>query len=176
MIGVNDFVRRQTADSKYSHFAGSFEDLAKLTEQHFAEANPGYRDGVILVPVPTDGFFSGVVEVTPETPLRATFTARRKGEDPYLMVEAIGGDKLPAQVVEVVLYRHDVLMAEGNASTEAEWEIVSLNARPTEGPEPQTPMAMARNFLGLPGGTKADYTAQDFAEAIVYWRKRAMRG
>ena len=39
-----------------------------------------------------------------------------------------------------------------------------------------TPMAMARNFLALPGGTKAEYTAAQFAEAIIYWSTRAMHG
>jgi hypothetical protein len=37
-------------------------------------------------------------------------------------------------------------------------------------------MAMARNFLVLPGGTKAEYTAAQFAEAIIYWSTRAMHG
>lgn len=176
MIGINSIALRQTAESKFSHFAGSMEELAALVEVHFAEAMPGYKDGVLLVPVPAEGFFSGVVEVTPETPLRAVFTARRKGEDAYLQVEAVGGDKLPAKVVEIVLYRHDVLAENNDATTDAEWEIVSLNARPTGEPEPVSPMAMARNFLALPGGTKADYSAEEFARSIVYWSKRAMRG
>jgi hypothetical protein len=124
--------------------------------------------------VAPEKFFSGVVELEPETPLRAIFSARRKGEDPYVQVEALGGQKLPAKVAEVVLYRHDVLGSD--ASTDAGWEIVSMNARATEEPEPLTPVAMARNFLELPGGTKAEYSAEQFAQAIVYWSRRAMRG
>jgi len=174
MIGINSLAIRQTPDSKYSHFAGTSDELVSLVEGNFDQQKTGYRDGVILVPLSPEGFFSGVVEVTPDTSLRATFSARRKGEDPYVQVEAVGGQKLPAKAVEVVLYRHDVLGSD--ASTEAEWEIVSLNARPTEEPEPPTPVAMARNFLGLPGGTKADYAAKEFAHSIVYWSKRAMRG
>ena len=173
-IAVNEFCRRQTHGSKFSHFAGTFEELASLVERYFNSATQGYRDGVLLVPVPTEGFFSGVVEVTTETPLRATFVARRKGEDPYLQVEAVGGEKAKAGAVEIVLYRHDVLGED--ASTDAEFEIISINARPTEGPEPMTPVAMARNFLELPGGTKAEYSAEEFAKAIIYWSTRAMRG
>ncbi len=177
-IGINALVLRQTPESKYSHFDGSFEELSKLVEECFWAAAPGYRDGVVLVPLPPERFFSGVVELTPDTPLKAEFSARRKGEDPYTSVVALGGEKLPAKVVEVVCYRRGVLLEEGPnaASTEAEWEIVSLNARATEGPEPLTPVAMARNFLGLAGGTKADYSAEEFARAIMYWSKRAMRG
>lgn len=178
LIGINSFVTRQTADSKFSHFGGSWEELVSLVEKYFGEAKSGYRDGVMLVPVPSDGFFSGVVEVNSDTPLKATFEARRKGEDPYLQIVALGGEKLPAKTVDVVLYRRDVLLEEGpdHVSTEAEWEVISINARPTEEPEPLTPMAMARNFLVLPGGTKADYTAEEFARSIIYWSKRAMHG
>ena len=38
------------------------------------------------------------------------------------------------------------------------------------------PVAMARNMLGLPGGSEATYTAEEFATAIVYWSTRAMCG
>lgn len=177
-VGISNFVRRQTPDSKFSHYAGTWEDLVSLVESQFDSAKAGYRDGVVLVPVSPAGFFSGVVEVTPETPLRAEFSARREGEDSFLSIVALGGEKLPAAAVDVVLYRRDVLLEEGPdaVSTQAEWEIISLNARPTEGPEPLTPMAMARNFLELPGGTKATHSAEEFARAIIYWSKRAMRG
>jgi hypothetical protein len=173
-IAVNEFVKRQVPESRFSHFAGTWDELVALVELHFGEAKPGYKDGILLVPVPPEGFFSGVVELSEDTPLRAEFAARRKGEEPYLQVVAVGGDKLPAKMVEVVLYRHDVLGSD--ASTDAEYEIVSVNARPTEEPEPQTPVAMARNFLELAGGTKAEYSAEDFARSIIYWSKRAMRG
>lgn len=175
-IAVNQFVERQTADSRFSHFAGTWEELVELVKANFEKAKPGYRDGVMTVPVPADGFFSGVVELTEDTPLKAEFSARRKGEDAYINVVAVGGNKIPAKSVEIVVYRHDVLEADGDASTDAEWEIISINARPTDESEPMTPVAMARNFLGMAGGTTAEYTAQQFAEAIIYWSKRAMKG
>ena len=172
-IGISEFVKRQTPDSRFSCYLGSWEQLAQLVKAHFDDAKPGYRSGVELVPVPVDGFLSGVAEVTTRTPLRAVFEARRKGEDPYIIVEAIGS-KLPAKVVDIVVYRKDVLESEGDETTGAEWDVISINARPDEQPEPQNPVSMARNFLGLPGGTKAEYTAEEFAKAIVYWSHRAM--
>lgn len=172
-VAVNEFCKRQTPQSKYSHFEGSWGELAELVEKHINKGRPGYRDGVLLIPLPPERFFSGVVEVKEDTPLKATFGARRKGEDPYIQVVAVGGDKLPAKKVDVVLYRHDVLGKE--ASTDAEWEIVSINARPTEEEESMTPVTMARNFLGLEGGTSAEYSAEEFAQSILYWAKHAMR-
>lgn len=175
-IAINSFVRRQTAHSKFSHYDGNFEEVLSLVGRHFASAQPSGRDGVVAVPLPPEGFFSGVVEVSADTQLRAVFAARRRGETPYLQVEAVGAVKLPARYVEAILYRHDILLATGDAETEAGWELISLNARPTEEPEPPTPVAMARNMLGLPGGSPASYTAEEFAAAIIYWSTRAMCG
>jgi len=172
-IELNKFCQRQTADSRFSHFSGSWEELVGLVEAHFAEAKPGYKDGVVLVPVPAAGFFSGVVHLTPETELVARFQARREGEDPFVVLTA-KGFKAPAAFVEVVVYRHDVLAENGENSTEAGWEIVSINARDSQEPEPQHPVSMARNMLGLMGGSSAQYKAEDFARAIIYWSTRAM--
>jgi len=177
-IGINPFVRRQTPDSRFSHFDGELQRVANMAKDMFSKAKPGYRDGVLLVSVPASGFYSGVVELTAETKLKTTFEARRKGEDPVKVTVAIGADKLPAEHVELVLYRRDVLLEEGPdaVGSECEWELVSINARPTPEAEPMTPDAMARNFLELPGGTKADYTAEEFARSILYWSCRAMAG
>jgi hypothetical protein len=175
-IGINAFVLRQTHGSKFSHFEGSAQQVANMAADFFHEAKQGYRDGVMLVDVPAAGYFSGVVELTTETELRATFSARREGEKLYKSVEALGAPKLAAKHVELVLYRRDVLLEDDDASTECEWELISINARPTEEPEPLTPRAMARNFLEEKGGTKADYSAREFAESILYWSTRAMCG
>jgi hypothetical protein len=138
------------------------------------QAVPGYMDGVMLVRPNPAGFLSGVVEIDKDTELSASFVARRKGEDPFIDVRAVGV-ALPAKAVDVVVYRHDVLTKDGDNSTDAAWEIVSVNARPTEEEEPQGPVSMARNHLGLTGGTKHEYTADEFAKAIVYWSRRALR-
>jgi hypothetical protein len=124
----------------------------------------------------TQQFYSGVVELTPDTKLTARFTARRGTEEPFVEVYAHGA-KAPAEHVEIVLYSRALLVEEGeNPAVDVDYEIVSINARATADPEPMTPMAMTRNFLGLPGGTKAVYSAAQFAESIAYWSKRAMCG
>jgi len=170
-IGVNKFVLRQTPEAPYSHYEGTWEDLVALVEANFFRAKEGYKKGVALVPVPPEGFWSSTVPVTSETELRAIFQARREGEAKFLSVRAKGG-KAPAKFVFVVLYSKTVLGAE--ATTDAVWEIVSINARETEEEEPMDPMTMARNFLELPGGTKGDFTAEQFAKSIVYWSTRAL--
>jgi hypothetical protein len=178
-FALNNHVRRQLDPaSKYSHYEGHEAFLLGMIEREFncGTVEQGYRDGVVLVTLPASGFYCGVVQVTPETKLRATFSARNDNERPFISVEAIGAEKLPASHVQAVLYRKDVLAETNDNSTDATWELVSINARYTCAPEPMTPMAMARNMSGQAGGTKAEYTAQQFVESILYWSDKAMAG
>jgi hypothetical protein len=200
-IVCNTFVKRQTAESPFSFFAdmppcpthpdgrtaawGSLEaHIEECVDEPLkldAVIKDGYKPGVKVVTIPgaafgSHGFYSGVVAVTEKTPLMARFAARREGEAPFMEVLA-QGPKLPAEVVDIILYSRELLIAEGEpGDPTADYEIVSINARSSLAPEPMTPMAMARNFLGLAGGTKAEYTAQQFADAIVFWSQHAMRG
>jgi len=172
-IAISNFVRRQTPEAPYSHFEGTWDELLEMVAEGVRGGwtKDGYKPGVMLVSVPPERFRSGTVLVTPETPLRAIFQARREHEARYLSVRA-QGQKTQARVVFVVLYSHEVLGDE--ATTDCDWEIISINARETEAEEPMDPMTMARNFLVLPGGTKGDFTAQQFAESIIYWSTRAL--
>ena len=172
-VGINAFVKRQTAESAFSHYAGTWEALASLCEAHLASGVEGYKPGVLLVTVPADGFFSGVVDVRDvvRVELTAKVVTRRDGEVPYVQVTGKGA-KVPAAAVELVLYSAATL--EGDATEGTEWELISINARATVEAEPITPLAMARNMLGLPGGTAATYTAEQFAVAVVYWSTRVM--
>lgn len=173
-IKASDFVRRQTPESQYAHFTGSWEQLEKMVEANHGDAIQGYKPGVFLTKVPAEGFYSSVTKVTDETMLFASFNSRREGEEPFISVQAIGS-KVPAQSVMIVTYSKEVL-AEGNErSTDADFEIVSINASPTKnGGMPMDPVTMMRNYLGRPGGTKGDFTAQQFAESILFWSQHAM--
>lgn len=192
-IKCNAFVKRQTAASPFSFLADPIGQTAdwRTLEVHVEEcmeepakldatAKDGYRPGVVVLSIPPSfagfRFYSGVTVLTETTPLRARFAARRPGENPFVTVEALG-QKTEAVAVEIILYSRELLVEEGEQpDADTDYEIVSINARTSLEPEPMTPMAMARNFLELPGGTKAEYTAAQFAEAILYWSTRAMHG
>ncbi len=174
-IAVNPFCKkRHLPNSEYSHFDGSWDDLVRLVQNHF----DGSDEGIIALDVPAAGFFSGVTKLGAECKLQAEFAARREGEEPYVQIRVIG-EKSPAVSVQVILYSHETLANTGDESSDAEWEIISINAWTTakgkEG-EPLTPVAMARNFLEMAGGTKREYTAEQFAEAIIFWSQHAMIG
>ena len=171
-IGINDFVRRQTPASEFSHFAGcrglpegSFDELEKLVEQNFKNAEEGYKPGVLLVPVPVAGFFTSFVEVKDDTELVADITRRREGEESFIRVRA-KGDKSPAVAVKIVLYSHAVLAENSEQTGEADFEIISINATPTEAEIPMDPVTMARNFMHQEGGTSGNFSPEEFAETI----------
>jgi hypothetical protein len=202
-VVVNEFVRRQTKESPFSYYGGPIEDVAeeaeRLMAEHPSSVKPGYKDGVVLVRLSNGtGFHSGVVDLNEmhsgisspvdtdpkgEFEFVTSFQARREGEEKFVEVKA-KGPKAPAKVVDLVLYRRDVLkenerspaLPERHAAEDkfAEWELISINARATEEEEPMTPVAMMRNMLELPGGTKATYTAEDFCKSVHYWSSRVM--
>jgi hypothetical protein len=184
-IGINDFVRRQTAESEFTHFEATFEVVANLAREFFNEAKPGYKDGVCLVPVPPEGFYTGVVELTEGDVLVGKYRARRPGEEPRKAVHAAregawaeGRSKSPAVAVDVVLYRKDVLAENGENTTDCDWEIVSINGRITVEDQPSHPDTLIANHFGLSGGTLTGMSPEEFEaalrESVLYWKNKAM--
>lgn len=179
-VACGEFVKRQTAESGYSHFDGPWQMLENLAEDRLIQApivpekiHQGYRDGVILIDMPAMLFFSAIVELKEDSKLKANYAPRRLGEDPYIRVSA-KAKKQQAKYAQVVLYRWDVLAENNERETEAEWEIVAIKARVTKEEEPMDPYTMARNFLHLKGGTKGEFTAEQFAKSIVFWNNHTM--
>lgn len=196
-IVVNPFAafRHFSSDMGLSYFRHSEDDLCQLVEKYFDSQEPGYRDGVILVNVPTDGFVTGIVKLVetvrfnesphshrPGTKLVGCLMARRPGEAPRKMVKAIPtGRALLAKSVQIVLYRNDVLAEDGDNSTHLEdgvaWEVISVNASPYEEPTPIAPDALIANHLHLDGGTDSKMTDEQFVvalrESVKFWNEHA---
>lgn len=181
LVQCGDFVKRQTPESGFSHFEGSWDELEDIVSNIMAQPHyykdiirPGYKDGVVLVDMyHPDRFLSAIVDLNQDTKLRASYAPRRVGETPFIRLSA-KGNKQPANYASVVLYRADVLAENSERETDAEWEIVAIKARVSKEEEPMDPYTMARNFLHLKGGTKGDFTAEQFAQSIVYWNNHCM--
>jgi hypothetical protein len=179
-VACGEFVKRQIPESGYSHFDGTWEELENMTEAHILflseSIRPGYKPGVVLVDFDADRsrlFRSAIVRLNEDSKMVASYAPRRDGEDPFIRVSA-KAKKQNAKYASVVLYRHDILAENNERETDAEWEIVAIKARVTEEEEPMDPYTMARNFLHLKGGTKGDFTAEQFAKSIVYWNNHCM--
>ena len=175
-VACGSFVKRQTKESGHSHFEGTWEELEKITEnvmRYPFAVRQGYKDGVILVDLQPFLFRSAIVDITDNTKLSVNYAPRREGEAPFIRVAA-KSKKQVARFASVVLYRHDVLAENNERETNAEYEIVCIKARVSDEEDPLHYYTMARNFLHLPGGTKGDFSAEQFAKSIVYWNSHCM--
>ena len=182
-IVVNDFVKRQTKESRFSHFAGTWDELASMTMGCWENQSPGYRAGVVLVQVPARRFFSGITQLIEGDHLVGGFEPRRKGETPRKFVTSVGAQKLSAQHVDVVLYASEVLAEDGDNQLPphpGNWEIISVNASPTKDAPPIEPLVLMHNHFGSVGGTSTGLSDKEFVvmlqESFYFWKDKAMCG
>lgn len=171
-------MRRQTKDSPFSYWKHTDEELLALVQQHFDRATPGYRDGVVLVSVPFYGFYSNVVQMKEGDIILGIYKPRKEGEEPRKQTFVVGSTKLPARRVDIVLYRHDVLAENNEHSSDAEWEIISVNAEPGDdgAPAPMKPGTLMANYFQESGGTATGMTPEEFVKALAesraYWNDK----
>ena len=178
-IHMTNFVRRQTAESPHSHWTISDEELVFRVSQNMDRSYPGYREVVILVPVDPDGFFSSVTELSTSDKLSGAFACRREGEEPRKSVYVVG-EKAPAKTVWIVLYANHVLAEKNENESNADFEIVSVNASPSvdSEPAPMPPETLIANHFELSGGTATKMSDSEFVESlrksVMYWKDKAM--
>ncbi len=180
-VYINNFVRRQTAESRFSHYDGPLETVALLVAENLDNAKQGYREGVLEVSVPVEGFYSGVVELKGGEVLRGGFESRHGNETPRKFVEVVGAEKMPAKYVNIILYTSELLAESEQNNFEGGLEIISINASPcADGKEPLNPETLMANFYGADGGTDTKMSYEEFVEALrisyMYWRNKAMCG
>tara|TARA_Y100000031_G_scaffold151416_1_gene192608 strand:- start:123 stop:695 length:573 start_codon:yes stop_codon:yes gene_type:complete len=179
-VGVNAFVRRQVSGSGKTYTSSmSFEEIASVAEEQLRCGNfkAGYRNGVCIVLLPpqyNDEFICPFVKIDQDSALRAELVKRREAEEPYIQIRATSGNPAATGKVELILYRNDVLAENNEQSTDKDWELISIHAIP-EGVEklPMGPVTMMRNQLQLPGGTKACYSSEEWAESVRFWQQYA---
>lgn len=186
-VHVNSFVLRQTEESEFSHYTGSWGFLKHLVKLVMDDLVPGYgtrqgyREGVLLVDVPPDNFFSGVVELKEGDQLIGTCRARKEGETPRKSVGVVGAQKLAAKSAFIVLYASSVLAEDGDNELppkEGNWEIISINASPCEGEMPISPGVLMHNHFGSDGGTATHLSDSEFVtmlrKSFEFWKNKGM--
>ena len=167
-VGVSEFVKRQTEYSQFTHYQGSWSDLANRTVEEFEKDNftKGYRHGVFLVQIPKDevGLFYtfDAYPMFEGMKLDAQW-ARVPGREyePAKLQVTILEPKIPCRFVDIVIYRKDVLEEDGDNVTGADYDIVSINGRLAKDPPPIDPMTLVRNWLHLKGGTEMKGTTPE---------------
>ena len=179
-VAVNEFVRRQTKGTGKTYSDSlTFEEVAQDAEKQMANGHfkEGYRDGVRIVEGSVEltyQFVCPFVKLDENTELLSKLVQRRSNEEFYIQTRAKSGTPLKVGRIEYIVYRHDVLAENDENSTDAEWELISIHSVP-EGVEklPMGPITMMRNQLELPGGTKAYYSSEEWAEAVRFWQQYA---
>lgn len=183
-IHINSFVRRQTAESGYSHWTITDEELLARIQANLPKAKPGYRDGVVLVPVPPQGFYTSTVVLQDGDHFVGEYVARRPGEEPrkstYVATNKFGEklEKVEAKSVNIVLYSHNVLMLNHENESSADYEIISINAEPTDEEAPIPTGALIANHFELSGGTATNLTDSEFVallrKSVLYWKDKSL--
>lgn len=176
-IAISGFLREVTALGN-ALFDGSHQDLLDLAHRHFHDSEPGTGsvDGdVLLIRVPSDGFRTNIVPITADNAFQVEIvnSARVDGESAVPTLTIYTNDEFPkAAVVKLVAYRADVLELDDDRTSDAEWELVAINAQP-EDDTPMHPETMKRNALDQIGGTLREYTAEEWERAEAYWGMHA---
>ena len=179
-VQVNDFVKRQTklSGKAYSEEL-SFDFFAKYAQKKLIknEFIEGYRPEVRIVKLENKyvhKVFCPYVRITKETRLSAKVVKRREDEDFYIQVRAMNGNLVGSGSVDLILYRNDILLENNENTTNADWELVSINAIPKGVKSmPMGPITMMRNQLELNGGTKAEYSSDEWAKSVQFWQTYA---
>jgi len=182
-IGINAHHHRaHSPEGGLAHFTGRDEVLLRLVREAvdagaFSEdaTDAGSaRRCVRLLGVRGVGFYCGIVDLVDGMMLRAR--PARDGER-FMQPRVArwpGLTKAPAVCVDVYLYSAAALAEGDEASTDCDWEVVGMSARPVDGREPTHPISMMRNQLGHDGGTRITYSSEEWAAAVEYWSTRAL--
>jgi hypothetical protein len=189
-IGWSNFaLKHSKKEMGNSYTTLSNDEVIRLIQERWNNRKPGAGESdctrKVLVPVPAAGFFCApVAKLVLGMSVQAEVVQRQEGEEPYVQAFVTPQDaakcgalvEVPAEFVDIVCYSAEALEEnEGERSTDCEWELVTILAMRGYRSEPMMPLAMARNFLEKPGGTKGVYTAQEFAEAIWHWANKGIR-
>lgn len=173
-------------------------DMLASIKTALPKAKNGYRNGVIIVPIPTEHFSGRIVTLQEGDILTGSFTRRQPGETPRkevrMAVTATQGHKLyketqdkqvkefttdPLVAVDAVLYHKDVL-AEGNENSDpsADYEVIAFLTKISLEEQPMPPETLMANHFLSDGGTATNMSPEKFEEALRksynFWKGKAL--
>lgn len=182
---------RNTLFLKSAGEAPDWEWLLADIRNNWRYRKPGYRNGVVLVPVSTyflngagemiPAFTSPIVKLEEGDTLMGKYRARQEGEKPRKSYGVVRDTVAHASYVDVVLYSRDTLEEDplySPAEPGVQWEVVTILGRQEEGEPPMPPTTLMANHFVDSGGTSTNMTDSEFVDALrksyEYWRDRAM--
>ena len=195
-ISINPFCLRQvgvTNSSTFGGFTGTAEELQSILDRLPVSLSKGveiiriYADDPILKNNKGQ-FICTFGVVLPDEEVSTSCEARRPGEQPVTVKTATRASRPTATTIDLVFYSHQAL--EADASSDADYELVSINTMPTKlkqgEEEPMTPETLWRNYLskipGCPAGIGGTYRPEwddeevfrkELSLAETYWADKA---
>lgn len=195
-ISINPFCLRQvgvTNSSAFGGFTGTKEELQSLLDKLPVSLTEGVEIIRIYADDPalnnTKGqFICTFGVVTDGEEVATSYEARRPGEQPVTVKTVNRASRPTANTIDLVFYSHKAL--EADASSDADYELVSINTMPTKleqgKEEPMTPETLWRNYLskipGCPSGIGGTYRPEwddeevfrkELSLAETYWADKA---
>lgn len=163
-------------------------DLLPEIEANFAQAKPGYREGVVLVPVNPAHFVGQIVTLHEGDTLHGSFKARQKGEAPRKEIRVIQPSLFtatrpiepdPLVAVDVVLYSNATLAEDNdNSDPSADWEVIAIITKISDEDQPMPPETLLHNHFGSDGGTKTNMDPAkfeaDLRKSFLFWKDKAI--
>lgn len=181
-VDITDFAKKRHLEKhQFTHFDGNWDELCNRTRKKMLSGDYTEvkgRPGVYLVQMGKkyakdfygyDGFkkFEGMkIEAVVEK------VVGREHEPAKLQIK-IHEPKIRMRYVDIVIYRRDILVADGDHVSDASWQIVSVNGRLHKGAAPMDPLTIVRNWKSLPGGSPmpdADLNdvLDELCDAVLY--------
>lgn len=177
---LNSILTRHTPNSNLTHWTISNDDLLfRIRQSGEYEKNQiaGYRDGVLLIKINPQDFFSPIIELKEGMKIHGDFIKRKEGEEPRRESYTFG-DKSKAKTVFICLYHNSVLIEKNENESNCDWEVITVLASPTLDSEP-TPMpvgTLLANHFEFSGGTSTKMSNDEFVEALRksanYWKNK----
>lgn len=169
-VGISEFVKRQTHFSEFTNWDGTWDQLGLLATELLEDCErienckckifePGYREGVMILHIPKSMVhgFSTYTDFPMFVGMNLDATYEKvpgREHEPAKVRIKINEPKKVCEYVDLILYSHEVLTEDSDASTDCAWEVVSINGRLNKETPPMDPITIVRNWKHLPGGTE----------------------
>ena len=181
VIAFNPFFTEQLKAGKYSDILPEDFNLLRVlvdANAHFEEAIPGYREGVLRVPIPANGWKTRTVTVNEDSMFTTRMESRVAGETPRKTTRVLV-EKLPeAGLVEIILYSKEVLAEKDEPRSGFDWDVIAIITHPTEVPAPMNVGTLMANHFGADGGSNTLMNPEQFEKALKasyeYWSDKAL--
>lgn len=173
------------------------QDILPEIVENFDKAKPGYRDGVVLVPLNPERFAGQIVTLRDGDHLAGTFKPRQPGELPRKEIRIKAHDPIgseptrehdngfskleadPLVSVDAVLYSNATLAEDkDNSDHSADYEVIAIITKISGEEQPMPPDTLMANHFQLSGGTATNMTPEAFEAALrksfLFWQDKTL--